>query len=116
VAAQAVHDLNTMISPFLPHGANRVDTLFGGAGRVAPLPRIEEVKEVDVDVAGADATDGDGSAYPIITGDYRDEPRWGSRPVPVGATVGKPVPPFTKLDSAVVDEELGRLAREADAS
>ncbi|HET8600421.1 MAG TPA: methionine--tRNA ligase [Segeticoccus sp.] len=116
VTAQAVQDLNTMISPFLPHGANRVDAMFGGSGQIAPLPRIEEVKDVEVDVAGADAADGEGTAYPIITGDYTGVPRWASRPVTVGASVAKPIPPFTKLDAAIVDEELDRLGREADAS
>ncbi len=32
--AQAVSDINTLISPFLPHAANRVHAVLGGAGRV----------------------------------------------------------------------------------
>jgi methionyl-tRNA synthetase len=109
VTAQAVQDCNTMISPFLPHSANSVDAALGGRGAVAPMPRIEEVKDLDADVVGADATEGDGASYPIITGDYAQVPRWQSRPVVVGAEVPKPAPIFTKLDASVVDEELGRL-------
>ena len=70
----------------------------------APLPRIEQVDELDPD-NGAGLT-----SYPVITGDYSTTPRWESRPVTVGATVEKPTPVFTKLDPSVVDEELARLA------
>ena len=45
----------------------------------------------------------------MITGDYSGTPRWGSRPVTVGARVDKPTPVFTKLDPGVVGEELARL-------
>ena len=33
-----------------------------------------------------------------------------ARPITVGAPVGKPTPIFTKLDPAIVDDELARLA------
>ncbi|WP_324650657.1 methionine--tRNA ligase [Georgenia sp. H159] len=99
VAAQAVSDLNVMLSPFLPHSANTVDAVIGGTGDVAPLPRVEEVEDLD-----------GGPGYPVITGDYRGVPAWGRRPVRVGAPVAKPVPVFTKLDDSVVEEELRRLA------
>ena len=45
--AQAVADLNLMLSPFLPHAANDVDRVLGGRGRIAPMPRVEEVDELD---------------------------------------------------------------------
>ncbi len=45
----------------------------------------------------------------MITGDYSTTPRWESRPITVGAAVAKPTPIFTKLDPAVVEEELARL-------
>ena len=51
----------------------------------------------------------------IIAGDYSATPRWESTPVPVGAPVAKPTPIFTKLEDAVVNEELDRL-RDAAAS
>ncbi|WP_341358998.1 methionine--tRNA ligase [Georgenia sp. M64] len=98
--AQAVSDLNVMLSPFLPHAANAVDRVLGGPGDVAPMPRIEEVEDLD-----------GGDPYPIITGSYgRDVvPAWGPRPVTPGTPVAKPVPVFTKLDDSVVDDELARL-------
>ena len=63
------------------------------------MPRIDRVTDLD-----------DGREYPIITGDYSSVPPWESRPIQVGAPVAKPSPIFTKLDPAIVDEELERLA------
>ncbi len=99
VMAQCVADLNLVLSPFLPFSANEVDKVFGGAGTIAPMPRIEEVTDLD---------DADRS-YPIITGDYAEAPAWQRHAVEVGRPVAKPTPVFTKLDTAIVDEELARL-------
>ena len=106
--AQAVTDLNLMLSPFLPHAANDVDRVLGGNGRIAPMPRIEEVDELDPDHL-PEAFDGR-TGYPIITGDYRDAPTWGRHPVAVGTPVDKPAPVFTKLDESIVEAELARYA------
>jgi methionyl-tRNA synthetase len=103
VAARCVLDCNTMLAPFLPSSANAVWSVFGGEGEFMPMPRIEHVEDLDP---------GEGAGlhvYPIITGDYSATPRWESRPVTVGAKVEKPTPVFTKLDPALVDEELARL-------
>ncbi len=99
VTAQCVSDLNTVLSPFLPFSANAVDRVFGGSGDVQPMPRIEEVDDLD-----------GGAGYPIITGSYVDARAWRRTPLVVGTPVEKPVPVFVKLDPAVVDEELARLA------
>ena len=106
--AQAVADLNLMLSPFLPHAANDVDRVMGGAGEVAPMPRVEEVAELDPQVLPA-AFEGR-SGYPVITGDYAGAPSWGRHPVVVGTPVGRPTPVFTKLDESVVETELARYA------
>ncbi len=106
--AQAVTDLNLMLSPFLPHAANDVDRVLGGRGRIAPMPRIEEVDELDPDHL-PEAFDGR-TGYPIITGDYQDAPTWGRHPVTVGTPVAKPAPVFTKLDESIVEAELARYA------
>ncbi|MCW2735923.1 class I tRNA ligase family protein, partial [Nocardioides sp.] len=103
VALQCVSDCNTLLSPFLPHAANKVHRVLGGEGEFVPMPRIEEVDELDPD-NGAGLV-----SYPVITGDYTATPRWESRPVSVGARIEKPTPVFTKLDPAVIDEELARV-------
>ena len=106
--AQVVADLNLMLSPFLPHAANDVDRVLGGSGQVAPMPRIEEVDELDPDRL-PEAFDGR-TGYPIITGDYEGAPTWERHPVAVGTPVAKPAPVFTKLDESIVEAELARYA------
>ena len=98
VTVQAVADCNLILSPFLPHSANAVDLVLGGAGVIAPMPAIEEVEDLD-----------GGPSYPIITGDYSKVPVWARKPVVVGTPIEKPTPVFTKLNVSVVDEELARL-------
>lgn len=99
VAAQAVTDVNTLLSPFLPHSSTAVHQALGGTGVFQPMPEIREVSDLD------DAS----SSYPVITGDYSGTPRWEPRPVVPGTPVGPPRPIFTKLEDSVVEEELARL-------
>ena len=106
--AQAVADLNLMLSPFLPHAANDIDRVMGGEGNIAPMPRIEEVEELDPQVL-PEAFDGR-NGYPIITGDYTSAPTWERHLITVGPPIMKPTPVFTKLDEAIVEEELARYA------
>ncbi|HEU4948673.1 MAG TPA: methionine--tRNA ligase [Kribbella sp.] len=101
VAAQVVADSNHLLAPFLPHSAERIHRALGGDGPFAPQPAIREVADLD-----------GGPWYPVITGDYGNQPGWASRPVVPGTPVPPPQPVFTKLDLSVVDDELARL-REA---
>jgi methionyl-tRNA synthetase len=101
VAAQAVTNCRTLLSPFLPHSSQAVHEALGGTGTVSPMPRIDEVEDLD-----------GGPGYPILTGDYRRGqtlPPWGPGPVVPGTPVPPPVPIFRKLDDSVVAEELARL-------
>ncbi len=103
---QVVSDLNTMMSPFLPHSANRVHAVIGGQGELMPMPRLEVVRDLD----------DDSRSYPVITGDYSMTPRWERRPVEVGAAIAKPTGVFTKFDpTQVVADEQARLAAADDA-
>ena len=106
--AQVVADLNLMLSPFLPHAANDIDRVMGGAGEIAPMPRIEEVAELDPQVLPADFEGRNG--YPIITGDYTHVPTWERHPITPGTPIAKPTPVFVKLDESIVEEELARYA------
>ncbi|WP_211116420.1 methionine--tRNA ligase [Glycomyces buryatensis] len=99
---QAVSDLKTIMSPFLPHSSQQVYELLGGEGVFAPMPRIEEVEDLD----DGGATDG---VYPILTGDYSNVPKWESVPVTAGTPLEKPTPIFTKLEPSIVEEEIERL-------
>ncbi|MDY5584820.1 MAG: methionine--tRNA ligase, partial [Arcanobacterium sp.] len=95
---QCVQDLNTMMSVFLPHSANAIDVVLGGAGTVAPMPQLVETEDLD-----------NGHPFPIITGDYSSAPKWEHRPVLPGTPIEKPKPVFQKLDESVIAEELERL-------
>ena len=107
VAAQCVLDCNTLLAPFLPHSSNQVWAAYGGEGEFMPMPRIEQVEDLDPD-------DGAGlHVYPVITGDYSAHPDLGvaARSI-VGTPVAKPTPIFTKLDPS----RRRRGARAAAAS
>ncbi|MGY1814277.1 methionine--tRNA ligase [Blastococcus sp. SYSU D00820] len=98
-ALQAIRDCNALLTPFLPHSAQKVHELLGGTGVWSVAPRIEEVTDLD-----------DGSSYPVITGDYDSgQAVWASTPVVPGTPLAPPTPVFTKLDESVVEEELRRL-------
>src|SRR5690606_38285884 len=99
VALQVVSDANTVLSPFLPHAAQRVYEQLGGAGVHTPQPEIREVEDLD-----------GGPGYPILTGDYTNGARWESVPLPAGRPLAPPKPVCRKLDPSLVDEELERLA------
>jgi len=98
VALQAVADCNTLLTPFLPHSAQKVYELMGGKGVHVPMPSIVEVSDLD-----------GGPDYPILTGDYTGGARWESVPIEAGRELQPPTPVFRKLDPSIVDEELARL-------
>ncbi|MDP9797882.1 methionyl-tRNA synthetase [Catenuloplanes nepalensis] len=98
VALQAVSDCNRLLTPFLPHSAQKIHELLGGEGVHAPQPRIEEVEDLD-----------GGPSYPILTGDYTAGARWEPADVVAGTPLAAPKPVFRKLDPSIVEEELARL-------
>ena len=97
-ALQVVQDANTLMTPFLPHSAQKVHEALGGTGVWAAQPELTEVTDLDV-------TD---RSYPVLTGDYAGEQaRWESTPIEVGRPLAKPSPLFAKLDP-----ELGEVGPE----
>ncbi len=87
VALQVVSDCNTLLTPFLPHSAQKVFEALGGEGVWAAQPELVEV------------TDGD-LHYPILQGDYAMElARWQPRLIKAGTPLEKPSPLFAKLDA-----------------
>ena len=94
-ALQVVADTNTLLTPFLPHVAQRVHEQLGGTGVWSAQPQIKEVAEI-VEGAGPD--------YPVLTGDYAaEQARWASLPIEVGRPLTKPTPLFVKLDPTLAD-------------
>jgi methionyl-tRNA synthetase len=106
--AQAVSDANHLLAPFLPHAAQKVWESLGGTGIFSPLPRIEEVEDLDKP----------DFKYPIITGDYelgKTVHPWESEPLVSGTPIPKPVPIFEKIPKEAVDEELARFEADLQA-
>ncbi|HEU5475766.1 MAG TPA: methionine--tRNA ligase [Actinophytocola sp.] len=88
-ALQVVQDANTLLTPFLPHAAQKVHELLGGKEVWAAQPELREVEDLDVP----------GRINPILTGDYAaEQARWESIPIEAGRPLDKPTPLFAKLD------------------
>jgi methionyl-tRNA synthetase len=103
VAAQAVDDCKTLLTPFLPHSAQRVHEALGQTGRWSDRPQIREVDDLD-----------GGPGYPVLMlDDHRGDGRWASTPIRPGTPVAPPTPVFAKLDPSIVEEELSRLEQRA---
>ncbi|GLZ34487.1 methionine--tRNA ligase [Lentzea sp. NBRC 105346] len=97
-ALQVVQDANTLMTPFLPHSAQKVHEALGGTGVWAAQPEIREVDDLDVPER----------SYPVLQGDYANEQAvWESTPIEVGRPLDKPSPLFAKLDP-----ELGETGPE----
>jgi methionyl-tRNA synthetase len=97
VALRAVDSLKTLFTPFLPHSSQLLHELLGHEGFVAgPL----EFREID---------EGGGRTHEVLTGDYESwDGRWEPGELRPGQTLREPRPLFRKLDSSIVDLELGR--------
>lgn len=91
VALQVVSDCNTLLTPFMPHAAQKVFEAMGGQGVWAAQPQMVEVSEND-------------HSYPVLQGDYTVErARWASEPIAVGTPLAKPSPIFRKLDAKLAE-------------
>ncbi|WP_026925753.1 methionine--tRNA ligase [Granulicoccus phenolivorans] len=87
---QAVTDINTMMTPFLPHASQKVFESLGGSGVWAQQPEIRTVSEEG------------NSDYPVLTGDYAaEQATWAHRPIVPGTPLAKPTPLFPKLDDSL---------------
>jgi methionyl-tRNA synthetase len=89
-ALQVVSDANTLLTPFLPHAAQKVHEALGRDGVWAAQPEIRTVSE-----EGA-------PDYPVLMGEYASEQaRWESVPIVSGTPLQRPTPLFPKLDEAL---------------
>ncbi len=109
---QVVSDANALLTPFLPHSAQKVHELLGGAGVWAAQPEVREVE----DLVSPSLPEGpvgvglppEGRTYPVLMGDYAaEQARWGRSVIEPGTPLAKPAPLFRKLDA-----ELGETGPE----
>ena len=88
-----MQDANTLLTPFLPHAAQKVHEALGGDGVWAAQPRREDAGDT-----------GMGTSHSVLTGDYAaEQARWESTPIPVGRPLARPAPLFSKLDPGLGD-------------
>ena len=107
-ALQVVSDCNAMLTPFLPHTAQKVHETLGRDGIWAATPRVEEVTDdEDLELIGTGLPE-KGQSYTVITGDYTtQQATWGRVDVAPGTKLEKPQPLIAKLDP-----ELGETGPE----
>ena len=92
VALQVVSDANTLLTPLLPHAAQKIFEALGGQGVWAAQPDLKTVSQEG------------GPDYPVLTGDYVNQQAvWASRPIVAGTPLAKPTPLFTKLDETLAE-------------
>jgi methionyl-tRNA synthetase len=98
VCLRCVDDLKTIFAPFLPFTSQVVHELLGHEGYLAGPLEFQEVDE-------------DGETHTVLTGDYASwVGRWAPGDLPAGRALPEPRPLFAKLDPALADEELARMA------
>ncbi|MGH2499927.1 MAG: methionine--tRNA ligase [Candidatus Limnocylindria bacterium] len=99
VGLRCIDDLKTLFAPFLPFSSERLHAYLGYEGELAGAPVFRTVG-------------GDGELpHRILTGDYeRWTGRWHPGELPSGQPLPEPKPLFRKLEPAIADEELRRMA------
>lgn len=103
-ALQVVSDCNVLLTPYLPHLAQRVHETLGREDLWAAQPEIVEVvDDYDVELVGV-GTPQKGQKYPAITGDYAAQAAtWKRLDITPGTTLAKPKPLITKLDPELAE-------------
>lgn len=98
-ALQVVSDINVLLTPYLPHIAQRVHETLGRDGVWAAKPQIVEVTDdMPVSLVGAGLPQ-EGQSYPVIMGDYdSQQATWQRVAVVAGTKLEKPKPLIAKLD------------------
>ena len=88
-----------MLTPFLPHTAQKVHETLGRTGVWAAEPRVEEVvDDADYNLVGVGLPE-KGQTYLTITGDYTQQQAvWKRVEVTPGTELSKPQPLIAKLD------------------
>ena len=107
-ALQVVSDCNAMLTPFLPHTAQKVHETLGREGIWAATPTVKEVTDdAELELVGVGLPE-QGQTYPVITGEYASQQAvWARVDVVPGTTLEKPQPLIAKLDP-----ELGETGPE----
>ncbi|MEW5986388.1 MAG: methionine--tRNA ligase, partial [Chloroflexota bacterium] len=98
-ALQALNGLKILLAPILPFTSQALHEQLGEEGQLFGRPLVETYQEVQRSHLAL-TYDGVGAVG-----------EWSRQPIPPGRQLPKPHTLFKKLEAAVAEEELGRLAR-----
>ena len=102
VALRTVDTIKVLMTPFLPHTAQRLHELLG----------YETVLSGSLEFRRHE--DEGGGSHEVLTGDYETWiTGWEPSTLPAGQRLREPAPLFRKLDPAIAEAELERMAAEA---
>jgi methionyl-tRNA synthetase len=105
VALQCLNNLKLLFAPFLPFSSQALHELLGHDDVCAPQPEV------------AEHTDAGGTAHTVLRlPEGTTFPAWAPTPLPVGQALQPPRNLFAKLDPAVADAELARMAEAAEGA
>ncbi|MFC2046251.1 class I tRNA ligase family protein [Chloroflexota bacterium] len=97
VILRVVDNLKTLLSPILPHTAQRLHEYLGYDGQLFGTQHVVEYQK-------------ETRSHEALTYDHGDAiGAWAPSELPPGQTLRKPAPLFRKLDESVIEEEYARL-------
>ncbi len=97
VILRVVDNLKTILSPVLPHTAQKLHEYLGYEGQLFGVQKVEEYQERT-------------RAHQVLTYDHsRAVGSWAPGELPPGQALRRPAPLFKKLDESVIEEEYARL-------
>jgi methionyl-tRNA synthetase len=97
VILRVVDNLNTILSPILPHTAQQLHEYLGYEGQLFGTQLVVEYQE-------------ETRSHQALTYDHSVAVgTWAPSQLPAGQALRKPAPLFKKLDDSVIEEEYARL-------
>ncbi len=101
-AVQCVANLRVLLAPFLPFTSQRLHQMLGEPGVLTPMPEL-----VEADGGGQDPH------LVLVTAPVTATSGWQPQRLPPGRPLAQPQALFRKLDPALAEQELARMAGSA---
>jgi len=97
VVLHVIDNLKTLISPVLPHSAQKIHEYLGYDGQLFGTQQVVEYEE-------------EARSHRALTYDHTGAiGTWAPSALPAGQPLREPAPLFRKLDESVIEEEYARL-------
>jgi methionyl-tRNA synthetase len=96
-SVRVIDNLKTLISPVLPHSAQKIHEYFGHEGQLFGTQQVVTYEEAT-------------RSHEALTYDHTGAVgTWSPSTLPAGQALREPAPLFRKLDESVIEEEYARL-------